>query len=199
MDSDFEPLWMFLEKHPLSALKVTKFFLFLKDQQKFFFKNSSTVNDEDLFRFLFLELERVIKNIDTNQNWDEKDQLLDMFMQIIDYYAPVQKQIKKIRNEIVKSSSLLKEGHFYGKRAGRYLFLKCHIEKMFMPSNLIPFADKLNAPSAFEIPSFFHESAFGALCLYFLYVFQNDDSNGFEKTMASISEALHYIRLKSHA
>jgi hypothetical protein len=199
MDSDFEPLWMFLETHPLGDLKVPEFFLFLKDRQKSFFKKSSTINDEDLFRFLFLELERVIENINTDQNWDAKDQLLDMFMQIIDYYAPVQKQIKKIRNEILKSPTLLKEGHFYGKRAGRYFFHKCHIEKMFIPSNLIPFSDKLKAPSTFEIPSFLHESAFGGLCLYFLYVFQNDDSNDFEKTMASISEALHYIHLKSHA
>jgi hypothetical protein len=199
MNSIFQPIWLFLKENSVGALKVPAFFLFLKDHDLSFFKNSSDINDEDLFRFLFLELEEVIKSINIDKNLVSQDLLLDIFLQIIDYYGPVQKQIKNLHEQILKSPHLLKEYYFYGKRTARYLFLKCPIEKMVIPSQVIPFADKLNISSETDIPAFFHESAFSALCLYFLYSFQNDDSHDFEKTIVTISEVVHYIKLKTYA
>ena len=199
MHEVFQPIWLYLKENSVGDLNAFQFFLFLKNNNLSFFKNSSQVHDEDLFRFLFLELENRVKDVHVDKNLDSKDLLLDIFMQIIDYYAPVQKQIKNLYDEILKSPALLKECYFYGKRISGYLFLKCRIEKMVIPSKVIPFSDKLNMSSETDIPAFFHEPAFSALCLYFLYTFQNDDSHDFEKTMVCIAQAVHYIQLKSHA
>lgn len=199
MNSEFQPIWLFLKENSLGTLKVPQFFLFLKSQNISFFKKSVDIYDEDLFRFLFLEFENVINDIYIDKNLQSKDLLLDIFMQIIDYYIPVQKQIKKLHSEILKSSKLLKESFFYSKRLQHQLFVKSDIGKMVIPQHVIPFSERLNITSEIEIPPFFQESAFGALCLYFFYTFQNDDSNDFEKTMVVISETVQYIQLKSHA
>lgn len=198
MDVRFQPIWSFLREYNLSDLKKDLFTSFLLKNNITFFKDPSAISDPELFRFLLLELENVTSEILLNQNLPPKDQLLENFMQLIDYYEPVQNIIKKMQPDILQHPYFLKDLHYFMPKIIKKIFYESHIKNINIPSSLIPFSQKIGCHEFIAVPSFLHEASFTALCLYFLNHFTNDSSSHCENTMAVIDSTLNYIEFNQH-
>ena len=195
MDASFQSIWEFLLENPLDHLNPCVFNDFLEGNKKSFDFKMHNLDENDLIRFLFLELENILSSLDVDEQSPREDQLLEAFMTIVDYYTPVRNVLKKVQKEILSSPLILKETCFYGRRISSLFIKRFSIQKMSVPPEVIPFSEKVGISNRFHIPDVFLIEAFSFLCIYFLNIFLEDDSDGLENTMAKISETITYLEL----
>lgn len=175
----YEHIWNFLNEHPFEKLTVQN----LKDfSQSDLFDN---LNDQDLFRLLFKELEDIVDDIEIDETLEKKDQLFDLFLTVSDLYQDRRLTLQKIEKASLKAPSHLKDAYTYSSPIIDSVIKKIGIESIGLK------ADGLPLISALSLPTFMNTISLYGLSCYYLYLFLHEED--FEKVLSSFQEKLTFI------
>lgn len=137
----YQQIWDFLQKNPLSDLTVNR----LKD-----FSGSdayNTLNDDDLYKLLFKQVqEKVEAYFLDNFSMDTKDTLFDLILSTYDFYQEKKVIFQKIEQEIIFSPKILCDLYVYTLPTVQLILDKLSIQSVTI--NEIPIILQLRIPPA---------------------------------------------------
>lgn len=204
MKAPFNSLWSFIKNHSLSSLTIKNIALFIKSDldhfqdDALFFDTHLQLNDADLFRLFFSELEDALKNIQIDTELSLQDQLFDFLMNAADSYQDRKNIIRKLENEVLSSPKHLKDFIFYGRRLSKKIFTRFTIDNVQIPLKEIPFISDFIPNYSAPIPKALHAETFSLLLLYFIKSWLQDDSEFSDKTMSDFNQALTLIKMNTN-
>lgn len=201
MQAPLNSLWSYIQDNPLASLTIQNITSFTKNNldtfhnDALFFNTNLQLNDDDLFRLFFSELEGTLKDIPIDPDLSLQDQLFDFLMNVTDVYQDRKNTIKKLDNEVLSSPVHLKDFIYYGRRLSKNIFTRLNIGSMQVPFKEIPFISDFIPSYIASVPKALHTEAFSLLLLHFLKIWLQDDSEFNDKTMSDFNQALTLINI----
>jgi hypothetical protein len=201
MKAPLNSLWAFIKIRPLSSLTIKNIRFFVKnnmtifEEDDHFFDTHLQINDADLFRLLFSEVEDTLEIIQIDQDLSLQDQLFDFLMTATDLYQDRKEIIKKLENEVLSSPPHLKDFIYHGHRLSKNIFRRFNIKHMHIPLKEIPFIAEFCPNYRAPIPKTLHAETFALLLLHFIKIWIQDTSEFGDKTMSDFNQALTRINI----
>ncbi len=204
MQAPFNSLWAFITNNSLSSLTIQNITSFIKsDLDRFqddalFFDTHLQINDADLFRLFFSELEDALKAIQIDPDLSIQDQLFDFLMTATDVYRDRKDTLKKLENDVLSSPIHLKDFICYGRRLSNNIFTRFNIRSVQIPFKEIPLISDFIPNYIASIPKALHAETFSLLLLHFAKIWLQDDSEFNDKTMSDFNQALTLMKINEN-